>query len=467
MASSSQAVAKRSTDSALMPPPPKRIKRPAQVLDEDTYTDALSTIVARDFFPGLLETHTQQEYLDALESDNRAWIASAGRRLTQLMTPGSRRGRRGTSLATPRPSDTPTGYGGDTPMSVVSGVSTTSTATQAPEVDINMSLDNFQAKYTSEDNESFNKLLDKQNLKKAQKYAWLRGGNQIASARQIKQREREGRLLEAKQAQEREDGGRQLLSIEGSDERKAIPDGWNARVDNQLMFEPEGIEDHLESVQQHAELISKAGPKGVAYDNTRFPPPAPTADADSSVPPSPSLSAVRDVLAGRPRPTDSEPGYSGGDTPRVNGYAFVDDEPTPSELGIDSNERPARLQLGAGDATPNPFKLGEQSKRESLHHRMVDRVAKNSRSASRQGAVGRLDKTPTPKFASSPRTAAGNLTPAAQRLLSRVGSPAIRGGTGSFGDGLGPRIGKMSRKGESSGLRFGWTPTPRAQRGKD
>ncbi|KAJ0278193.1 hypothetical protein COL922a_014494 [Colletotrichum nupharicola] len=61
--SSSHAVVKRDSETALMPPPPppKRIKRPATVLDEDVYTDALSHIIARDYFPGLIETQVKQE----------------------------------------------------------------------------------------------------------------------------------------------------------------------------------------------------------------------------------------------------------------------------------------------------------------------------------------------------------------------------------------------------------------------
>ena len=62
----SQALMRRSSgnDVALMPPPPfKRIKRPPKVLDEDEYTQALSDIIARDYFPGLLESQAQHEYL--------------------------------------------------------------------------------------------------------------------------------------------------------------------------------------------------------------------------------------------------------------------------------------------------------------------------------------------------------------------------------------------------------------------
>src|ERR1700722_15504148 len=67
-AESSNALVRRSTDTELMPPPAKRIKRPQKILDEETYVSGISEIIARDFFPGLLETETKQEYLDALES---------------------------------------------------------------------------------------------------------------------------------------------------------------------------------------------------------------------------------------------------------------------------------------------------------------------------------------------------------------------------------------------------------------
>ena len=98
------------------PPPPKRIKRPAKVLDEDDYTDALSHIIARDFFPGLLEAESKQDYLNALDSRDGEWIAAAGRKLTEIMTPGPDgrrlRGRRGTSMT---PASGLGGRGGETP----------------------------------------------------------------------------------------------------------------------------------------------------------------------------------------------------------------------------------------------------------------------------------------------------------------------------------------------------------------
>lgn len=441
------ALAKRSLDNSLMPPPPppKRIKRPAKVLDEDDYADALSHIIARDFFPGLLEIESKQDYLNALDSQDHEWIAAAGRKLTEVMTPGPDgrrlRGRRGTSM-TPasglygRGGETPKVWQGETPMTIVSAAeSTASTQANRPEVDMNMSLSAFQQRYTSEDNESFYKLLDKQNLKRAERYSWMWAGNKIPAARQIAHRKRE-RLLAEDKASKSSENGKELATIETRDTRKAMPDSWPSRPDNPFMFAPGSVEDTVQTVAQKNEETSRAPPRAVIYDNTRI---APTGNTESStdIPPSPSLSAVQDAIAGRPRPSASEASFNGASTPRVNGYAFVDSEPEPAP----SAESHSSLLLGGGDNTPNPFKLHESSKREALHHRMVDKFAKGKRAAGgkREGEL----KTPVPRFASSPRIGKGGMTPAAQNLMSKIG------GTGTT-----PWKGKTPRK---SGLREGWT----------
>jgi protein DGCR14 len=446
----SKALIRRSTDTDLMPPPAKRIKRPQKVLDEESYVSGISEIIARDFFPGLLEAETQQEYLDAVESQDRAWISSAGSRLTQLMTPGRKRGRRGTSIQTPVGGlETPKGYGGDTPMSVMSEISTAPTQPPvAPVMDTNMSLDAFQAKYTSEDNESFYKLLDKQNQKRAEKYSWMWRGNKLPSNRLIKQKEVETKLLESRASLLDDGGKKDRLAIKDLGEKPAMPDSWISKPNNNFMFGPDGVEDSVETVAQRAQLESRAAPKSVVYDNTRMPIAITTVVTDPKVPPSPSLSAVRDAIAGQPRLTDSESGYDGSETPRVNGYAFVDDEP-------ESQEYKSPLEpiiLGKGEATPNPFKIKEQSKREDLHHRLVDRVAKNKRASSKIGMTGKADVTPVPKFPSSPRVGIGGLTPAAQRLWSKVG------GSGKSGAPLRADRTPSIIKSKESKLRVGWTP---------
>ena len=89
---------------------------------------------------------------------------------------------------------------------------------------------------------------------------------------------------------------------------------------------------------------------------------------------SPTLSSVRDAIAGNPRPRDQDSSLVGGaETPRVNGYSFVDDK----EDDVGSTNPVPLINLGPGDAN-NPFKIQEQRKRETLHERMVDRIAKSN-----------------------------------------------------------------------------------------
>jgi protein DGCR14 len=444
----SRALVRRSNDTELMPPPPKRIKRPKNVIDEESYTDAISEIIARDFFPGLLETETQQEYLDAQESGNRAWIASASRRLSHVMTPGRRQGRRGTSLQTPlRAAETPRGFSGDTPMSVASDITTSTRASTAVNVDTNMSLDKFQSLYTSEDNESFYKLLDKQNQKRAEKYAWMwTENNKLPSKMMLKQKEIETKLLQSRSSLEDDGGERDRLAIRDVAEKPARPDAWKSKPDNGLMFAPDSVEDSVETVAQRAQNESRASPKGVAYANTRMPMEA-VVSAGSDIPPSPSLSAIKDAIAGRRRASDLESGFNGSETPRVNGYAFVDDEPEEA-----SYTPPPEINLGKGDMVKNPFVITEQSKREDLHHRMVDNNASKKRLSSKYGMTGKVDMTPVPKFPSSPRVGSGQLTPAGQRLWSRVGSSGKHGIPDAFGTRTPGTVTKAR-----SGLRAGWT----------
>ncbi|CRG88561.1 hypothetical protein PISL3812_05592 [Talaromyces islandicus] len=459
MASAPQSLVKRTADTQLMPPPPpaKKIKRPTTVLDEDSYTDALSHIIARDYFPGLLETQTRQEVLDALDSRDKAWIARAGQRLTEVMTPGRGKGsRRGVSMMTPARNtgmETPTTtmYTGDTPVSVAG---TTATATtnnkESGAIDVsNLSLNAFQAKYTSEDNESFNKVLDSQNSKRREKYAWMWNGNKILSARQIAHRQRE-----MKRIADRGDAAaasKDLVTLSTDlDARPAAPDSWKSGVQNSLMFSPADNEDGHETRAQKAEASSRAGPKQVIHENTRLP--VLKQDEHGAVPPSPSLSAIKDAIAGRIRPTESEPGYTGSETPRVNGYAFVDDEPDEDEAMYEHLRRLASqgMTTPGGDSSPNPFNIKQNRKREDLHHRMVDTVAQKKRA---EKAAPFLSSSGTPRFPSSPmfsstprgnKTPAGKpLTPAAQKLLQRVGSTPRRAAN------------------SSSGLKNMWTPTPK------
>lgn len=446
----SLALTKRSAATALMPPPPpaKKIKRPSKVIDEDKYTAALQHIIARDFFPGLAESDTTQEYLHALESKDEAWIAQAGQKLTQMMTPGPEarraRGRRGTSMAPHAGAggETPRGWVGDTPRTVAESVAGDEDGKQKEEeeIDLNLSLSAFTAKYTSEDNEAFAKILDRANEEKRKKNAWLWNGNQLPGT---------ARLIEAAQSHKRIEALEStsvsndlILAEEARDKRPAMPEYKKPRdPKNNFMFNPDSLEDWQETSAQAAEGRSLAPPKAINHAGTRM---LSEAAANAPlVPPSPSMSAVDAAIAGRPRATQSDAGYSGAETPRVGGYAFVDATVQPHEEAYmdrrargypDAGEDAVLKLLGPVDTTPNPFKLSESSSREQLHHKLVDKV--NSRT--RKPQVDRVDalavgetpgRTPTPKFmsASGIKKAPGSLTPAAQSLLKKIGTPVRKG----------------------------------------
>ena len=158
-------------------PPPRSLDRQV-VLEEDEYTEALSHIIARDFFPSLVHLDATNNYLDALKSQDPARIQATVQRLEEINTPVTNRrngvgvgatstpyGGRGaydTPLRTPHPSEqyeVDDGEGGE-PLS------------KRRKFDTEMSLDNFQAKYTSEDNASFLEILDDENKKRKEMYGW-------------------------------------------------------------------------------------------------------------------------------------------------------------------------------------------------------------------------------------------------------------------------------------------------------
>ncbi|KEF60539.1 uncharacterized protein A1O9_02100 [Exophiala aquamarina CBS 119918] len=478
--SSARALVKRiPNDVTLMPPPPlKRIKRPNIVLEEDEYTAALSEIITRDYFPGLYEIEAQHEYLAALDSRDDTWIAEAGRKLREAATPrpSKRRQAHNTRFnddvesATPQrssgswASETPLGHtGAETPISAAGSVTKQTSTRGAKGLDTSrLSLGAFQAKYTSEDNESFNTVLAKHNEKTRTKNAHLWTQDQrIPSARQLAHRAREAKLI--KQKEEDEAVGKSLIALTSgaTDSRPAKPDTWNIkRPDNSFMFNASSVDqDGIHTVQEVKEQSSKAGPKQVVYSNTRFPP-LPHLEDPGAVPPSPSLNTdiitrrdANQARRGPPNSTATE--YDGSETPRVNGYAFVDEDEPENIAAAPAENKPSYRDLLAGqvgDGTANPFKINEIRKREDLHLRMVEKQAKKARDKERDTRGSTLAfGASTPGYLKTPATAAGNMTPAARRLMEKLGGRTPK---------------HDSRAGKDVDGRDMWTPsrTPRKSR---
>lgn len=439
---------------------------PPKFLFGYSLTDVLqSEIVARDFFPGLLEAKHQQEYLDALDSQDPEWIAEASRKLSVVMTPNFRNkqrrmSKRGTSFTptaahaawarltpTPRFGSTP-GMGVSTPGSVRSVGTNVSTATsvidEKVKPDLSLSLDAFQAKYTSEDNASFNDILDRQNEKRRNAYSWMWNGNKIPGNRSVMAnrilKERGEKTEENEGSGSGEEGGEEKKSIGWVDDRKAAPETWRSKPRNGLMFVPEGVEDTQLALppttssttkEEHGKQAALHPPKSIAYSNTRMPPPPPPIANDP--PPSPSFSAIQDAIAGNPRGSTSSVIEDGNATPRINGYSFVDDAPSKDEMdafntlyGNESQSAPTPSLTG-----PSPFKIAATPRRELLLNKMVDKAAKAKRSSTALENAAKIVGGVTP----GSRTHATPLTPAGHRLLSSVGKkPGMLTDASPFGE---------------------------------
>ena len=283
-----------------------------------------------------------------------------------------------------------------------------------------MRLDMFQAKYTSEDNESFNALLDEQNAKQREKYAWKFNGNKKPTKQQFAIEQKKVLLLADGIAPE---------DIRVTGEKTDDPDVWSKEIEtwkwtpqNVLMNPHPGLEDQVDPSQ---------GQKLIRHENTRIPtPPRPTGKTPA---PSPSMSTVADAIAGYPS--------SRADTPKVNGYSFVS-TPKPTDLGAPKMTWGSLVSIPSTDNKPSPFRIPEVPAREKLARKLAEKAQKDITARQRaytpslrrttatlaSGGGGGGGKTPlvgvaggkeVPKFASSPDVRKSMLTPAGQRLLEQ------------------------------------------------
>ncbi|KZV84294.1 hypothetical protein EXIGLDRAFT_741961 [Exidia glandulosa HHB12029] len=437
------------------------------VLDEDEYTEALSHIIARDFFPSLVHLESTNEYLDAVQSNDPARINQSVRRLaelhasTPLLTPGR------TPYATPRHLDG-------------------QPAQKKPRLNKDLSLDDFQARYTSEDNSSFTQILDEENKQRQEIYKWA--WNAERRANEVKALAIEGAerlLIEGPKPLAITQGEGEATSVETElkalvpakrpaedeqpvdvmakkkDTRSATVDGWSFKNRNGLMFPPDA------DTSPFAPNPLESDPKEIKHNNTRLPEQSESAE-DVDEPPSPTQSRIAAAIAGTPyRPST--------DGPSVRGFGYVEPVPTITANELDTKQVKQLMTWGTLDATPRvlsggaveepgtPFHLKAPSSREALGHRLGDKAVKSLRAkaaiwngtpvmARTSGSSGRASMPP-PR---TPREGAGLLTPAAKRLLERTAG--IR-----RAEAMNKSAGWEGKK-ERDIARVRWTPSPSPRR---
>ncbi|KAG1757450.1 nuclear protein DGCR14 [Suillus lakei] len=411
------------------PSEPSRSLNCQQVLEEDEYTAALSRIIARDFFPSLVHLDATNEYLDAVSSRDPHLINASVRRLQEVnSTPATYRGRPWQT-----PSATPYGNGpSETPLRTPRG----EPVMKRPRFDTDMSLDNFQARYTSEDNASFTQIMDEENRKRKERWGWAWEAQKRVEEqrdRMIEARERmmiepgqapgvrEKFVIEAptvaglitqsgelskeskyeSQGAKDDDKGKEVAIISETaeeeepmdvmaprkDTRAAGVDGWNFKARNSLMFSPDADMSPYHPRTSKAKASDDLGI--ITHVNTRLPE-QDEGDSQSratSAPPSPTRSRIDAAITGTPyRPR----------SPTINEFSLVPSLPSPTAAELGPSAVKKLMTWGTLNATPRilsksddpaeavplpntPFHITAPSSREALSHRLSAHASKSLR----------------------------------------------------------------------------------------
>ncbi|MCO5577109.1 hypothetical protein L7F22_030932 [Adiantum nelumboides] len=257
----------RSGKSLMGPPLPKRPRRTATVLDEDSYVAAIERIVERDFFPDIPKLQDRLEWLEAIRTGDPMIIRDAQMNIMQ-------RRREKSDLAlgvTPTPASlacTPASVFLGSPHSMVSPSPSSRfrtplrtflhqdaaplDASKSQAIDTSLSLDAFLKQYTSEDNSSFSKILETTNKKRREKYRFLTEEELVCPQDRIADREH--------------------LPTDGygtSNQPLSTLEGWSYKAKNLLMYDSAERED-APLTEEEKELRLKRLSREISTRNTRF-----------------------------------------------------------------------------------------------------------------------------------------------------------------------------------------------------
>ncbi|KAF8640738.1 hypothetical protein AX17_000389 [Amanita inopinata Kibby_2008] len=428
-------------------PLPERSLNRQLVLEEDEYTAALSQIIARDFYPSLVHLDATNNYLDALDTRDPHLIHASVRRLEEIgRTPVASTSRHAPYRT---PSQTPFYHSpSDTPPRTPHGEA----SAKRLKYDTNISLDAFQARYTSEDNASFTQILEDENRKRKEKYGWAwEAQRKVEAQRERMLESREKMLIEAPPvtgvrerfrieasnpaglltdgSQEAKDGDEEKETDNGTedqgknldvalrqerggdaddvdvlaprkDTRAAGVDGWKFKVRNSLMFSPDADESPYRPPLSVSE--AKIDPKVIKYGNTRLQEQEHSSSTSRSAsgPPSPTRSRIEAAITGTPyRPK----------SPSASDFTLVPNipSPTPAELGPAAVKQ--LMTWGTLGATPRviskpddmdmpppstPFHLPDISTREAISHKLSNKASKSLRAKASLLGLGSLGRTP-------------------------------------------------------------------------
>ncbi|KAH8344808.1 hypothetical protein KR067_008232 [Drosophila pandora] len=406
-----------------------RRKNKPKILTEEKYIEEMSKIIQRDFFPDLEKLRAQNDYLDAESRRDFVQMSEIRERYSLGRIPGMGSARSGSRLRNQRNNgvygrsysveqdklmDFSNSFKAMSPATFETPVSNNGSNTPLPpsrepnrpnspspsekssieggskDITSKMSLDAFLQNYTSEDNNSFQEIIETAEAKLRQKYSVLFNHEKM-SAEQLQ------RALTLPSIEKQFEGADPLRKIET----------WKYTNMNSIMYVPDGVEYTEEERVQAAERR-----QSIQHKATRLPDEA----------------QHRDGVENK-RAEDNPPGgpIEGTATPRIRGFDLLrSPSPRPGEAfspimtwgEIDGTP----FRLDGGDTPMRPtqgpsFRINETSRRENIALALAEKVSEKMRNQKQMALDTARKNIGSPLIRSSMERLA-SMSPAAQRLAT-------------------------------------------------
>ncbi|XP_015113525.1 splicing factor ESS-2 homolog [Diachasma alloeum] len=368
----------------------------AKILDEDAYVERMGKIIERDFFPDLEKLKAQNDYLEALEQND----VKKMRELYEKYSSGRPATERVSSPAT---FETPLR---EEPGDVSDRESVITKSGSALETGIRdkIGLDGFLSTHTSEDNASFEEMMEEAEKRQRIKYSWLYDVEEKSKILAIE--------------------ANKVVTIENGKTKKPLSlDTWSYKNKNYIMYVPDGVEltpdEKVEMAKRKQEVV---------HDNTRL-----TVNPFNE---KQNKETINELAKSQSKANDGKIGVDGKEivrnpTPRVNGFSFVA-TPSPRPGECDSpfmtwgqiEGTPFRLDGGdtplfRSNQGPS-FRMAEPPKREKIALQLAEKAGERHRDRKSKAleAARRSFATPSPRSLST-IDRLSSMSPAARRLATQ------------------------------------------------
>ncbi|RWS25680.1 protein DGCR14-like protein [Leptotrombidium deliense] len=373
-------------------------KRKRTVLDEDSFTSDMEKIIERDFFPDLPKMKECLDYQEALQKNDVD-------KLNELRLKWKDNNE---EIIINSPSGFETPF--EEPCECEDSSKRNDKSQEKEEKSNisktnNLSLDEYLTKYTSEDNSSFDSIMEEAKQKHKDKYPWL--------------------YLDEKKETLKYIEGLQVPSIdEQAKQKQPKLLTWKYQNMNSIMYYPESVK------LTHEEALALTKCERVAHENTRF----------KANPFNERLNAatIAEKAYLHAKENKGKIGVDGKELlpsdVHVNGYKFVSMTPTPNPAAMNSplmtwgtiegtpcrlDDTPMRSSMTPG--TPQ-FKIPETPTREKIALSLTDKISKKKQDRKKETMIHMSNALRSPLILGSPRTPSERLSAmssAAQNLATR------------------------------------------------